>query len=119
MPIRLKSLEFFNIVSFMDKLLALMKPFMKKELMNSLFLHTDMESLNKRIPKNLLPQDYGGSCESLSILHEKYKAVISDNADFFKYQDSQVVDESKRPGKPKNIGDVFGMEGTFKKLEVD
>ncbi|KAJ8954234.1 hypothetical protein NQ318_005830 [Aromia moschata] len=119
MPIRLKGIEFFNIVPFMDKILALMKPFMKKELLDTLYLHVDQESLCKRIPKDILPQEYGGSCESIHILHEKYKGLINDNADFFKYQETQVVDESRRPGRPKNMGDVFGMEGTFKKLEVD
>ncbi|KAJ8979814.1 hypothetical protein NQ317_001305 [Molorchus minor] len=119
MPIRLQSMEFFNIVPFMDKILALMKPFMKKELLNSLYLHQDLAALCKRIPKDILPQDYGGSCEALEILREKYKGLMHDNADFFKQEEVQVVDESRRPGKPKNVGDVFGMEGTFKKLEVD
>ncbi|XP_074041889.1 alpha-tocopherol transfer protein-like [Leptinotarsa decemlineata] len=119
MPIRLKSLQFFNIVPFMDKLLALMKPFMKKELFDSMVLHTDLDSVYKYIPRDNLPQEYGGSCESLQILQEIYKAQIDDNADFFKFQDSQVVNESKRPGKPKSVSDVFGVEGTFKKLEVD
>ncbi|CAH1118415.1 unnamed protein product [Phaedon cochleariae] len=119
MPIRLKSLQFFNIVPFMDKILAMMKPFMKKELIDSLVLHNDVSTVFKYIPIDILPQEYGGSCESLPILQEKYKARMIDNGEFFKFQESQTVDESKRPGKPKNISDVFGMEGTFKKLEVD
>lgn len=44
---------------------------------------------------------------------------MNDSTNIFKLQESQVVDETKRPGKPKNVSDLFGVEGTFKKLDVD
>ncbi|XP_028140297.1 alpha-tocopherol transfer protein-like [Diabrotica virgifera virgifera] len=119
MPIRLKTLHFINIVSFMDKILALMKPFMKKELIDSLHLHIDAESAFKHIPKEMFPQEYGGPCESTKIIQEKIRSKILDNADYVAHLTNQVVDESKRQGKPKNAGDLFGVEGSFKKLEVD
>ncbi|XP_056648874.1 alpha-tocopherol transfer protein-like isoform X1 [Diorhabda sublineata] len=119
MPIRLKSLHFINIVSFMDKILALIKPFMKKELIDSLYLHTNTESIFKQIPKDVFPQEYGGSCESIKILQEKTKCQMNDNAKLIVFLTNQVVDESKRHGKPKNANEIFGVEGSFKKLQVD
>ncbi|XP_066144160.1 alpha-tocopherol transfer protein-like isoform X2 [Euwallacea fornicatus] len=120
MPIRLKGIHFINVVSFLDKLLSLMKPFMKKELIDMLYIHTNsMDSLYKYIPKECLPWDYGGQDEPCNILHEQIKRQINDNADYFVYEESLKVDESKRPGKPKSAGDFFGVEGSFKKLDVD
>lgn len=41
-----------------------------------------------------------------------------ENVDFFK-NENFLVDEEKRPGKPKDECDIFGIEGTFKRLDID
>jgi hypothetical protein len=43
---------------------------------------------------------------------ERYK-------DWFKEDEKLRVEESKRPGKAKSSGDVFGLEGSFRKLDID
>ena len=44
----------------MDKILALMNPFLKKELASVLYLHNSLEDFYKFVPKDILPMEYGG-----------------------------------------------------------
>lgn len=44
---------------------------------------------------------------------------ILDNEEYFKEQQTLGSDEKKRPGKPKTVESVFGVEGSFRQLEFD
>lgn len=50
----------------MDKVLALMRPFMKKELMDVMHLHTTKDSyIGKHLDVKYMPKEYGGDAGSL------------------------------------------------------
>ncbi|XP_055590423.1 uncharacterized protein LOC129742540 [Uranotaenia lowii] len=120
MPIRLKGLHFANVVPFMDAILALIKPFMKKELMEVLYLHQTNEQMHQYIGKECLPEDCGGECESREVLSRRWYDRLIELREFFLEEErTQRVDESKRPGKSNAAGRAFGIEGNFRKLDID
>ncbi|XP_017781431.1 PREDICTED: alpha-tocopherol transfer protein-like [Nicrophorus vespilloides] len=120
LPFRLKGFHFANAVPFMDKLMLLMKPFMKKELLEMLQVHSgNNETLFEFVDKNCLPNEIGGSVGSVFEIHNAFRQKFFDYKNFFEEEEKLVVDESKRPGSPRNVGDIFGVEGTFKKMEID
>lgn len=53
------------------------------------------------------------------LIVEVEKRRLYDYADYLKDEEKLVVDETKRMGKTRNANEVFGIEGTFKKLDID
>ncbi|XP_076670789.1 uncharacterized protein LOC143370057 [Andrena cerasifolii] len=120
LPVRLKGFHFMNITAVMDVILNMMKPFMKKELLDMLHTHTTLETLAKFIPVDALPNEAGGKAGPLLELHKKSVKLLEENRDWFLEEErTKRVNESLRPGKGKSATDLFGVEGSFKKLEID
>lgn len=54
-----------------------------------------------------------------NVFVEKQKKNILAHADWFVQNELVRVDESKRTQKGKDFDKIFGIEGTFKKLDID
>lgn len=105
----------------MDKVIALMKPFMKKELMEILHFHSTMDTfMDKCVPKSAMPIEYGGTAGTLMDIQEKTYKELQANPRFFEEEEaSKRVNEKARQGKPHGDGDIFGTQGNFRQLSVD
>lgn len=72
------------------------------------------------IPRRLMPSDYEGDAGSLESMTETWEKKILAYRDYFLQEpDVYGVDEKKRAGRPKNADSLFGIDGTFRQLQVD
>lgn len=78
-----------------------------------------MESLYTQVPKKLLPSEYGGEAGPIQDMINYWEKKIMSYREFFAEDEQYGSDEKKRPGKPKDSEALFGIEGSFRKLDVD
>lgn len=87
-----------------------------------LHIHTNpKETLAKFMPLEAFPCDInlGGKSRPLKEQQEEYLKKLEDHREWF-LQDEVTgrVNESLRVGKSRTM-DMFGVEGSFKKLDID
>ncbi|KAK9730723.1 CRAL/TRIO domain [Popillia japonica] len=120
-PTRPKEIHFYRIPSFFEAVFGMVKPFMKEKMLKRVIVHrkSDEASLRKKIPKEILPTEYGGDAGPIQDMIDHWKKKIESYSEWFKEDEQYKTDETLRPGKPKTSGDMFGIEGSFRKLNLD
>lgn len=118
-PVKVKEVHVINISPIVDTIMSFLKPFIKEKIRNRIKFHSDVESLYKSVPKDLLPDEYGGKAGKLADLNQQWKEKLAEYTPWFKQQESQKSNESLRPGAPKTSDELFGMDGTFRQLSID
>ncbi|XP_055611347.1 alpha-tocopherol transfer protein-like [Uranotaenia lowii] len=114
LPAKLKAIHVLNAVSFFDKVLYLIKPFLRAEILNMLFLHPVNANLDKLydewIPRSCLPSDYGGELKSVAELHQDHIKKFEQMQPFF------IAEERVRTGKSNLIDET---REKIKSLDID
>ncbi|XP_061401190.1 retinaldehyde-binding protein 1-like [Musca vetustissima] len=119
-PGRLVGLHFINTSKIIDKLMAILNPLMKKELMEMIHVHSSMDSFYKFVPREILPREYGGSSGTIRELYDIYfEFLLESRQEIIDYNNNHRVNEKLRPAKSKPNSELFGTEGNFKKLDID
>lgn len=79
-----------------------------------------MESLSKYISIEALPNELGGKAGAITELMDKQVKKVENFREWF-LEDERInrVNESLRIGKSKTSSDLFGVEGSFKRLDID
>lgn len=82
-------------------------------------MSSDWSNLYEDVPKRILPKEYGGEDSTVEELTKYWLEKVNSYRDWFLADQEYKSDESKRIGTPKTSDNVFGLEGSFRKLNVD
>ncbi|KAH9645182.1 hypothetical protein HF086_005727 [Spodoptera exigua] len=120
LPIRVKGAHILNTPGGFETAFKIFKAFLTDKLKKRIRVHNqNYPAMYKTIPKSILPVEYGGTDGTLQELIDHWKAKVESYRDWFLKQEEARSEESKRPGCPKNSSNLFGVEGSFRRLEVD
>ncbi|XP_050297166.1 alpha-tocopherol transfer protein-like [Anthonomus grandis grandis] len=120
-PIKLKQIHLLNVPSFLDKCMAILRPFLKSEVAKMVHTHLPNSStLNEYVPESHLPTEYGGTVGDIQDLKKWWVDKVMEHRDYIIDESRWTVDESKRAGDSgHDARNLLGMEGSFRSLVID
>lgn len=80
---------------------------------------TNYEKMYEKVPQKYLPVEYGGENGCIPDLVAHWEKKFEEYQEYFKEDVKYGTDEHLRQGKPIDFESMFGMEGSFRKLNVD
>lgn len=112
-PVRLKAIHVINCTPFLDKVMYVVKPFMKKKVAEMLHFHLpNSEELYKHVPREVIPD------ESMITKHKAdWLKRLESLRDYFTDDTRWKIDESRRTGNHKT--GTVELSGSLRKLEID
>ncbi|XP_013113296.1 alpha-tocopherol transfer protein-like [Stomoxys calcitrans] len=95
-PVRIKAMHMINCPSYLDKILMVVKPFISKEVFEMIHFHTNgIETLYDYVPKEMLPEEYGGNAGKLSDLKAVFRKTLEEKRDYLMDPNHWRVGNSK------------------------
>ncbi|KAL0267029.1 UNVERIFIED_CONTAM: hypothetical protein PYX00_009408 [Menopon gallinae] len=113
-PIRLKGIHVLNVHPIIDKIMMLIKPFLRKGFLSLIHFYKEgnIQDLYKVIPKSCLPSDYGGELESVQYYHEEFITQMRNMRQLFIEEEELMCTKSKKSRSRT-------CELTLNSLEID
>lgn len=83
-PFRLKGIHILNATWILDKVLAIIRPFMKSEFFQLIHAYTgEVSEVYQHIPPKCLPKDFGGELDYVEVLNEENNHKLQQLRDYF------------------------------------
>ncbi|XP_049784795.1 retinol-binding protein pinta-like isoform X1 [Schistocerca cancellata] len=117
---RIVAVHLINAPKVIDMLLSIVYPAIPEKLRSRIHVHLPgSQELFKHVDRDLVPNEMGGtggaSRDLMAGLMDRMVAL----RDWYREEDKHVVDETRRPADSQYDYELFGVDGSFKKLQVD
>ncbi|XP_075166389.1 alpha-tocopherol transfer protein-like [Haematobia irritans] len=120
LPIRGKKFVLINLTKTIHQFVNALLPYYPEKFRNRVLVcGTNLDDLGKEFPRKYFPIEFGGTNGSMNEWHVETEKLFEEYREYFKENDQYGTDERLRIGKPMNFGDNVGINGTFRKLDVD
>ena len=118
-PIRIKKIIGLNVPWKALATAEIIKAMLSKKLSSRVYIcpENDLEELYKFVPLAFLPKEYGGEA-CLNKISEYWKQKLNDYQEWFIKDAVYGTDEKKRIITTTDE-EFYGMDGSFKQLELD
>ncbi|CAB3231192.1 unnamed protein product [Arctia plantaginis] len=108
-PLRIKGNHYLNTPAGFETVFNAVKGLLNEKNKNRLYVHNkNYEALYERVPKEILPAEYGGNGGTIEEIVDYWKNKVKEYSSWLEDDWKYGTDESKRPGKPKTAEDMFG-----------
>ncbi|XP_020818460.1 alpha-tocopherol transfer protein-like [Drosophila serrata] len=118
-PSRLKGVYLINCPKEGMGIINLAKSLMPSKLQQRFFFFKNLEQFSEVIPLEYLPEEYGGSNGSIADIQAEAEKQFVSFKEYFDKDSQFGVNEQLRPGQRVNEDSIFGVEGSFRKLDID
>ncbi|GJQ79803.1 hypothetical protein Trydic_g23270 [Trypoxylus dichotomus] len=117
-PFLVKNLFIINCHPLLEKGIGLIKSVIPQKIADRVIILSDLKDLDKHIPKECLPEDYGGSERSLVSFRSSWEEYLLNQKDFYEELD-RCKPSGSVPEEFKVYEGEYGADGSFRKLNID
>ncbi|XP_013113302.2 alpha-tocopherol transfer protein-like isoform X1 [Stomoxys calcitrans] len=82
-PVRIKSIHIVNCPPYMNKIIAIVRPFISQRVFELIHFHTDdLERLYDHVPRQMLVEEHGGQAGKISDYKEELIQSVTDKREY-------------------------------------
>ncbi|KAF5293986.1 hypothetical protein FQR65_LT10957 [Abscondita terminalis] len=120
-PMRMKAIHFINVPKVLIPLYTIFKSFLSKKLQERVSCDplNGENTISQYFPISVLPTECGGTAGPFADMCEKSRIMVESYRQWFIDDQQYRCIEGKRPVSSTLQFDLFSIDGSFRKLEVD